>query len=437
MPEGPIPRVVAGLAVPLWLTFAVHGWAAQGAAQPLPEPLTLEHALSLADEPHPEMRQARAAVERARARVDQAASITGLNAEAAAAARWVNPPEALEAQGSEDHRATLSVRKRLYDFGRTSGLRDAARQELAASEQELVNVRQRRRLDIMERFFDVILADMAFNRDNEAMAVAFVEYDRVRDRHELGQRSDFDLMQAEAAYQASRRQRYFSQNRQREVRARLAIALNRPDQLSSRLVPPELPALQRALPTVEKLQARALAQNPQLLALQNRVDAAAERLAAARAGRRPYLDAEAGVGKFARDLGSTNTWEAGVSLKIPLYQGGAVSAAVAEARAGLEDVQARQEGFRRALGQAVLETWLELDALKIEREQAEVQLTYREYYLDRARTLYEQEVTADLGDAMVEYTEATRRLRETEYRIALAWARMDALLGTLTEESRP
>ena len=53
----------------------------------------------------------------------------------------------------------------------------------------------------MRSFFDVILADLQYARDNEAMAGAYIDADRARDRHELKRLSDVDLLQLEAAYQ--------------------------------------------------------------------------------------------------------------------------------------------------------------------------------------------------------------------------------------------
>ncbi|MEN8128730.1 MAG: hypothetical protein ABFS45_00765, partial [Pseudomonadota bacterium] len=68
----------------------------------------------------------------------------------------------------------------------------------------------RHRLEIMRLFFDVILADLEYTRDNEAMAIAFVEADRAGDQNELGQVSDVDLLAKEDAYQARRIKRLVS-----------------------------------------------------------------------------------------------------------------------------------------------------------------------------------------------------------------------------------
>jgi len=81
------------------------------------------------------------------------------------------------------------------------------------------------------------------------------------------------------------------------------------------------------------------------------------------------------------------------------------------------------------LRHAVLELWLQLQTLKVQREAAGVGRDYRELYLDRSRALYELEVNADLGDAMVRLTEAELAEVDTEFQTALAWARLDALTG--------
>ncbi len=67
--------------------------------------------------------------------------------------------------------------------------------------------------------------------------------------------------------------------------------------------------------------------------------------------------------------------------------------------------------------------------LRASREEAQTRIDYRELYLDRSRTLYEMEVSSDLGDAMVVSSQARLRQAEIEYRLLLNWARLNALRG--------
>jgi len=86
-------------------------------------------------------------------------------------------------------------------------------------------------------------------------------------------------------------------------------------------------------------------------------------------------------------------------------------------------------------GQTVLDLVQELENLKVERNAAKVRTNYRDLYLDRSRALYELEVNSDLGDAMTRVTEAQWLAAQVEFRLALAWARLDALTGDLIQPS--
>jgi hypothetical protein len=79
--------------------------------------------------------------------------------------------------------------------------------------------------------------------------------------------------------------------------------------------------------------------------------------------------------------------------------------------------------------QAILDNLQMLDTLKVEREEMKALLDYRDLYLDRSRALYEMEVKTDLGDSMVEVSEARLKFARAKFTTALTWARLDALLG--------
>ncbi|QKT02752.1 TolC family protein [Ectothiorhodospiraceae bacterium 2226] len=403
-------------------------------AQPLPDPLTLNHALSLADEAeHPDLARALATRDRARAGRLDARARTGLEASLIAGARVVGPSELSpdnNRDSVEDHLAGIVVRKNLYDFGRSRGALSAADAALHGSELAYLDARQQRRLEIMRHYFDVLLADLQFTRDNEDMAVVFVALDRLRDRHELGQVSDVDLLEHESRFQNIRARRIESQHRQRTSRARLAAVLGRPGQLPANLAVPNL-ALQRELPELEELEQSVREHNLTLRALRAEVDAARERVSAARAGRRPRLDAELEAFHYERPLSGRDEWRAGVVLEVPLATGGRVAAQVAQQNAELARLRAELHAHDLALRQQVLELYLELEHLQARRQEMNVLRDYRALYLDRSRALYEMEVRTDLGDSMVRVSEAELARAEVDFQLAQAWARLDALTGAM------
>jgi len=420
-----IATYVTALFLPLLCAFS-HAHAAD---EPLPDPLTLDQALALADEADPRLQQVQAEVDLARAGVMEAEAQYGINIWLEGRARWIEPADNTADDSREDHKISLFARKSLYDFGRSSAQQAAAESELAGREQFYLDSAQQRRLEIMQRYFDVLRADLEFARDDEAMAIAYVTLDRLRNRHELHQASDLDILAMESEYQQSRRNRFASEGRMRVVRAQLAIALNRPGMLPANLAQPELSQLQRMLPDYELLLAKALADNTRVQALRKMMVAAGQRLDAAYAGRRPRLSGELEVAEYSRSMGSNDKLRASIYLDVPLYDGGATSSAVARQQAELNRVQAQLAEAERVLRQAVLEQWTELNNLRLERDRAVAQRNFRDLYLDRSRALYEMEFNADLGDAMVRLTEAQLDEANIRFATALAWERMDALTG--------
>lgn len=396
---------------------------------PLPSPLTLEYVMQNVGQTHPDLLQAQSQIDLHNASLLQAESAYGLRAYVLGEARYIEPSPIAPDPNQEDHRVRLVAEKRLYDFGRTANAEQAARSDVKSSEWLYENARNQYRINVMEAFFNVLLADLQFIRNNEAMSGAFINYDRIRMRNEMGQRSDIELLEAQSQYQSVRRNLYASQASQRSTRSRLANILHRPGELVAEIVEPENLEVNKPLPEVEELQAVALTNNPVIKALRAQVEAAEKRLYSARAGYWPTIDGAAQVADYERLGGNYNDWEVSLIVNVPLLTGGTINAQVTRQQAELIRFKAKLEKAQMDVQQAVLENWQLLDTLRIEREETQALLDYRDLYLDRSRALYEMEVKTDLGDSMVQVSEARLRLAKAKFSTVLAWARLDALLG--------
>ena len=421
------------------LTLWALGAAQAQTPPPLPQPLTLTDALALADEPHPQLQAAQAALALAHAERAAAHARDGTRAYLDLTPQQVRPvtEEAL----IDDTRARLIVNKSLYDFGRTQAFNRSAESLVQARMHGLFEARAQRRLEIMTRFFEVVLADMRYAVDNEAMASAYVEFDRVRERRALGQLSDVDLLEAESRYQDLRAIRTASLARQNLTRRQLAYALNRPHEVPVEVAPPALPALVRDTPEFDAVFARVRAQHPRLSALRREAEAARAQIDAERARRRPALTAEAEAAYYRREFLSRDDLRASLNLRVPLYQGGEDRAALLRAHARVDAQDALVASLELELRDALWGILNDIDTLKVQRETAAVRSAYRDLYLDRSRTLYELEVRTDLGDALIKNTEAAWLAAQADFNLALAWARLAALLGELPanplEEAAP
>ncbi|KAA6185414.1 TolC family protein [Thiohalocapsa marina] len=306
------------------------GAVAHASTEPLPSPLTLEQALGYA----------------------------------------AGHPRVLLAPGSKPASFPLARRQPLFlgchalAFSGTRGRDD--QRDVAWS--GLVTAEAAQRLEIRQRFFDVLLADLSYARDNEALAVAFIQFDRASVRAELGQFSPLQVAELEAEYQLILRQRAASEASQRLTRSLLAQALGRPDDLPAELVTPDLtpPPASEASPALEAVVQAAVEHNPRVRQLLQ-----------------DCSDAECALIRM--------------------------------------DVQ-----------QQALELLTRLDLLRVIAEQARVESDWRDLKLDESRTMYELEVKADLGFSMSQQTRARRDEEQAALCRDLTRAELAALQGRPT-----
>ena len=219
-----------------------------------------------------------------------------------------------------------------------------------------LTARQQAELLVLRRFFDVALADKAAARDNEDMAIAFIDFDRASTRMELGQTSELEVAELETEYQKVRTATLASQAMQRNARSLLAIAMNRP----------------RAF--VEEVRL------PDMSALMNWEKPANEQ-------------------EFYETIENNNA----VVRKVGTELG--------------EEYRQMASSYLR---HATLELLLSIDLHQAKRQQADVLRHYRDLNLDRNRTLYEFEVKADLGDAMTMQTAARVEQMESDINLVIA-----------------
>ena len=416
------------------LNFCMAGIATaqEPAVSPLPDPLTLEYALSLAEDGHPDIQASRNLIDTMAARREEAEAQNDYSASLNGRLRWINLPAGVGL--TEDHALGVTLEKPLLDFGLSAEREKSAQLYEASAREKYLGSVQAHREEIMRRYFDVLLADLQFSRENENMAVAFIRLDRARERQKLGQADDLEILKLNREYQKVRRDRYYYEGQQRITRARLALALNRPGMLPSDLNKPELPQLDRKPPAVEGLQALAKQHNPQLIALRKDVEAAQAAVAAARKSDGLTVSAEMDYHSYTYQPAAREDWRVGLQFNYPLSRGGRSDARIALALANLNTAQNTLREAERQVQQAVLEAWMSLGTLGIERQEMLALNDYQGLSLDKTRLRYEQEMQSDLGDSMVQITDAEWRLRKTEYQLALTWSHLEGLVGVAYEQ---
>lgn len=413
-------------------SFAVFLWsiavlAEEPSLAPLPQPLSLEQALVISAD-HPSIRLAESglaivAADAAKVSADSALKITAKGYLTA-----IEPTDLSPNQSNNDSKAFLHARKRLYDFGYTEARESAAQTTVKSQQWQLLTERQTHQLNVMEKFFAVLVSDKNYVLKDEQMTLAYLKYDKARDRNELGTVSDIELLELENSYREKLQLRKIAEQQQRLSRLRLAAALGRPDDLPADLTMPEVD-WKKPLPAIESVLEKSLANNPELQTSRNTVQAAKEKLKASQSSHNPVIHGEMQLAQYNRETGTSHPAMAGLVFEVPLYTGGASQAEIAGARAQLLQQQAMLQVTELSVRQAAVELVMQLETYKADLEAQQVSEDYTELYLDKNRALYELEVASDFGDATVRVSQVILKKLQTLLDYALTEARLAALQG--------
>jgi len=401
----------------------------QAKAIQLPNPLTLESLLNTFSERSPSISLQQAKIEAAESltQFNQVDNSLKLNLEGRLGRREF---------GEEDqphNLLALHVGKVLYDFNRNEHQLEA---DTALYEKEqlwLKEVKNLQRLDIVKAYLNVLLSDFQYRIDNEQMAIDYINFDKVQDRHKIGQLSDVDLLEAEHNYQQSLFKRMQSEQAQLKTRVELANTLDLPNARPDEL---EFPALKnfksRSLKDVSlaKLQQKVLEANPQIKTLELQQQAQESLILKAQSSGSPVLRGDAWVGQLSSQPEVRDgRWRAEITLDVPLYDGGAEKSEVAIAKAELMKLKAQQAKIEQTLRSQVADIFFQLKLLATEEKVHQAFGDYADLYLDYSRALYENESKTDLGDSFVRLSQANYNMVAWQFKQALLWLELDYLLG--------
>lgn len=396
----------------------------------LPEPLSLAQAMELAnDRLHYQILEAEADMANAMSRLHRAEASMGFRAQLELEAAYIEPSRIALDKSNNDGTASLRLIQPIYDFAGSDEKILAANIEQAALQDYMQYIIQQRKLDIARQFFEVILSDLKYAWDNEAMAIAFVRFDADKDRYALTQLSDVDMLESENRYLNILHERSLSEMNQRHSRAVLAELLNRPSQLPSNLQRPVFDSQQDKLPEYAIVLDKVIQHNPLIKLTEKKLQAAHQRVLAEGQQLRPRLDAEIEVSDYARLQGSNDEWRAQLNLVIPLYENASIKSDVAKARADWLKQRADLLNIKTQVRKQVLQLWQSINVLSKRREQLQTSLSFRELNLDKSRALYEMEVKTDLGNSMIAISEIQYKQAKNEFELTLAWMQLRILSG--------
>ncbi len=237
--------------------------------------------------------------------------------------------------------ADVNVTQALYTWGQVGAAIRAAKSGLAAADEQLDATRQGAIRDVTAAFYDVLLARRIEGIARENLAQRERHLAEARNRQVLGTATDYDVLAAEVGVENARPAVIRSVNRVLTARETLRLVLA--DERRELDAKGELDTEVTDPPPYEEALRTAFDRRPDLKALKRRVEVFREFVRIQSAGDKPRLDFRAGAGWKWLDAGGLTgdgkTWNAGVFLKFPFFDGLATQGRVIEARSDLTSSQ--------------------------------------------------------------------------------------------------
>jgi len=410
--------------------------------------LTLEEALRIGRTRQPALRQARAASEAARARVDQSFSsllpqITGngqyqryaTSAAAAGSAAAGSGGSALVGRTtSPQDLFSFGVNGRLllYDFGQTTGHWRAAEASSSAQEQFERGTSQSVALNIRNAYFNAVASKALVSVARDTLANEQKHLEQIRGFVEVGTRPRIDLVSEQANYANSRVRLIQSENGYATARVQVEQAIGATDLGPWQVAETALPPVQGEESAPQVLLEEAIRARPDIAALEQQVRAQELTVRSLQGGYGPSLSLSGGVsesGPATSDLGPA--WNATLSLSWPLYQGGLTRAQVREASANQSALEAQVEQLRQQVRLEVEQARLGVVAAVATLDAArDASLAARER-LTLAEGRYQTGVGSvlELSDAQLALTTALGQQVQSEFQLATARSQLLRALG--------
>ena len=393
-----------------WFLAGALAAALAGAAwgAPTGQALTLRECLLSALENHPQLRAARAR---------EAPRKPSLEASGSGRA----------AEGARDASAELRLSQLVTDGGKTDLAVQAAELEREAVLQDLAAARSDLVLEVQQAFYALVKAEDDLEVARRNVAVQEEQLARARAFFQAGKVPKSDVTAAEVDLGQARLEQTQASGTVEATRSLLSRTMGvSPRGQALSVTPP--PWTDRKAPSVEAAQS-GVAARPDLRAQGLRVEEASRNVALAAKDLAWNVAAWGGYGWS--DPG-TGEWKSGLSLSLPLLDGGRTDAKVGQARAKLEEARATEEDLRQKADLAVVEALTELrtaeeslrTALLVDRQARE--------NLDLARGRYREGVGSPLevSQAALNRTKAQRSLAKARHDLRIAWAKLEHGMGT-------
>ncbi len=347
---------------------------------------------------------------------------------------------------TKSYTTSLSLSQTLYDFGKTGNAYDAAKLGTLSLERDAERISQEVVLNVKQSYYALLAAKKLVEVAQKTIEQTESHLKQAEAFFRAGSKPRYDVTRAEVEVNNANLGLINAKN---GVRIR-TIALNNAmgiDPGRATEIVEELPSVP-LLPSLDKAQADALQNRPDMKRMEADIEAARARLTAERSNHLPTLSANAaynwanGTTEMGPFMGTMfkgdvqNSWNAGIMLTLPLFQGGLTAGRVAEARANLLALEAQRDAMKQSILLEVNQAFADLESAAARVEVMEKTLQKARENLDIAQGRYKAGVGPyiEVTDAQLSSVNSETDHIKALYDYHLAIAQLQKAMGIKSYE---
>ncbi len=398
------------------------------------ETLTLDQCVAIALAGHPSLAAAAGTVEANKARTSLAAVSARTKVNGTAGYTRSGIAKGAGRGGSDgDWSSGVSVSQPVYDWGKTDTAIKRAKLTEKASAETLKRTRDNVIASVRDAYYGLnkTVRDVAVQK--EQVRNYQKRLDWAKSYYAVGTKAKIEVTKAETDLANAQLSLISSESSAEQYKAQLASAMGTPA-LDIESVRDELEFQKWDIALNEALE-RAAANRPDLTAQDLLVLRAKTDVKAAKLTNAPDLSATGGYTFGGSTCNETERWRAGLSLSIPIGDGGQRKARVAGAKADLKVAEANREKLAQDIVLEVRKAWQSLHESAASIDAARMAVKQARENLDLALGRYRAGVgdSLEISDAVDKYASAQMKLISTLYEHKEARLNLEKAMGEVSE----
>lgn len=356
------------------------------------KPLTLEQCIAIGLQYNPSLRASQETVDAQKARLEQAlaAYYPQINFNAnynTSTSNFANVSSSTGGSTSSWTQTDIfsmgpSLNQLIYDFGRTSSSVQINRENMKASEQDVLTVKQNVVLNIKQAYYTVLQTQALIKVAEETLTQNQKRLEQAKGFYQAGTRPKIDVTNAEVNLANVELALIRAKNNFQVARITLNTAMGLRTDLSF-AIDKKIDLKPKMIPLEEILEA-ALTRRPEILQLKARQRSQEASVQSAQSTYYPVLSGNASNLWRTYDVPNDLVWDwsFGVTLSVPIFSGFSSPNQVAEARAVLRNLSAQEETLKQSIQ-------LEAEQAHLNLREAIERIGVTEKTLDQAKENYD------------------------------------------------